>query len=191
MRFTPPMVQDQATRKTLYRGRCVRGLYPLLPEFRRHNKQAYAVVKLSSTWWHDRLGYASFSLVEHLLRKNKLMFVGERHVETVCDSCQRAKIHQLAYPISTSVSTKQLQLIFSNVWGLAPTSPVLSSATEDPAGVRDVSSGSAASSEEATAAGSSVVGLGSSAQPCAATPPYTRLRAGVIQPFEQTWLTGL
>lgn len=169
----------------------MQGLYALLPQYCQLSKQVYGAIKLSAERWHSRLGHPSFATVHQILSKNKLPVVGERNSETVCDSCQRAKIHQLAYPISTSVSTKQLQLIFSNVWGLAPTSPVLSSATEDPAGVRDVSSGSAASSEEATAAGSSVVGLGSSAQPCAATPPYTRLRAGVIQPFEQTWLTGL
>ena len=109
-------------RKTLYRGRCIRGLYPLVPEFQRHNKQACGAIKLSSTRWHDRLGHASFSLVEHLFRKNKLPFVGECNVETICDSCQRAKCHQLPYPISTSVSTKPLQLIFSDVWGLAPSS---------------------------------------------------------------------
>jgi histone deacetylase 1/2 len=41
---------------------------------------------------------------------------------SVCDSCQQAKSHQLPYPISTSVSTVPLQLIFSDVWGPAPTS---------------------------------------------------------------------
>jgi histone deacetylase 1/2 len=33
-----------------------------------------------------------------------------------------AKRHQLPYPISTSVSTSPLQLIFADVWGHAPTS---------------------------------------------------------------------
>ena len=116
------LIKDQATKKVLYRGRCVRGLYPLIPEFRRYNKQACGAIKLSSTRWHDRLGHASFSLVEKLLRKNKLPFVGERNTETICDSCQCAKSHQLPYPISTSVSTKPLQLIFSDVWGPAPSS---------------------------------------------------------------------
>ena len=116
------LIKDQATKKVLYRGRCIRGLYPLIPERRRFNKHAYGVAKLSSTRWHDRLGHASFSLVERLLRKNKLPFVGERNVETACDSCQRAKSHQSSYPISTSVSTKPLQLIFYDVWGPAPSS---------------------------------------------------------------------
>ena len=114
------LIKDQATKKVLYRGRCVRGLYPLIPEIRRFNKQVFSATKVSSTRWHDRLGHASFSLVERLLKKNKLPYVGERDVETICDSCQKAKSHQLPYPISTSISTKPLQLIFSDVWGPAP-----------------------------------------------------------------------
>ena len=101
---------------------CSRALPVDFPELRRLNIQANGVVKVSSTRWHDQLGHAAFSLVERLLRKNKLPFVGERNVETICDSCQCAKSHQLPYPVSTSVSTKPLQLIFSDVWGPAPSS---------------------------------------------------------------------
>ena len=56
------------------------------------------------------------------LVKNKLPFVGELSNETVCDSCQKGKSHQLPYPVSTSVSSKPLELIFSDVWGQAPLS---------------------------------------------------------------------
>jgi len=37
----------------------------------------------------------------------------------VCDSCQRAKSHQLPYPSSSSESSAPLALIFSDVWGPA------------------------------------------------------------------------
>jgi hypothetical protein len=33
--------------------------------------------------------------------------------------CQQAKSHQLPYQVSTSVSSKPLDLIFSDVWGSA------------------------------------------------------------------------
>ena len=46
----------------------------------------------------------------------------ESNVESVCDPCQQAKSHQLPYPISTSISVAPLQLVFSDVWGPAPTS---------------------------------------------------------------------
>lgn len=40
----------------------------------------------------------------------------------ICDACQRGKSHQLPYPKSTSLSSSPFELIFSDVWGPAPTS---------------------------------------------------------------------
>jgi transposase len=37
----------------------------------------------------------------------------------VCDACLHDKAHQLPYPKSTSRSSAHLNLIFSDVWGLA------------------------------------------------------------------------
>jgi histone deacetylase 1/2 len=39
----------------------------------------------------------------------------------VCDACQQGKSHQLPYPKSASVSNNPLDLVFSDVWGPAPT----------------------------------------------------------------------
>jgi histone deacetylase 1/2 len=114
------VIKDQVTRRTLYQGRCVGGLYPLIPNFQISNKQAFGATKISSSRWHSRLGHPAFSIVERVLRNNELPFVGEH--ESVCDSCQKAKSHQLPYPVSTSVSTTPLELVFSDVWGPAPTS---------------------------------------------------------------------
>lgn len=94
----------------------------MIPQLRSLNKGAYGAIKLFVERWHARLGHPYFYLVQQVLRNNKLPFVGEHNHETICDSCQRAKSHQLPYPISTSISTQPLQLIFSDVWGLAPTS---------------------------------------------------------------------
>jgi histone deacetylase 1/2 len=114
------LIKDQVTRKVIYRGRCRGGLYPLIPHDRVPNKQAFGVTKVSSSRWHSRLGHPSFSIVERVLRNNKLPFHGK--LESVCDSCQKAKSHQLPYSISTSVSTAPLELVFSDVWGPAPIS---------------------------------------------------------------------
>ena len=66
------------------------------------------------------MGHPSSVIVKYILSKNKLSY--EPSVESVCDPCQQAKSHQLPYPISVSASTSPLQLIFSDVWGPAPTS---------------------------------------------------------------------
>jgi hypothetical protein len=39
----------------------------------------------------------------------------------VCDSCQRAKSHQLPYSLSPNVSKAPLELIHYDIWGPAPT----------------------------------------------------------------------
>ena len=117
------LIKDQATRNIIHRGRCVGGLYPLISSSVSSNeKQAFAVTKPSHAKWHSRLGHPSFAIVRRVISKNKLPFVRTKRIESICDPCQKAKSHQLPYPISTSVSTAPLQLVFTDVWGPAPTS---------------------------------------------------------------------
>jgi len=56
------------------------------------------------------------------LAKNSIPFVADLNKETICDACQKGKSHQLPYPRSTSFSLSPLELVFSDVWGHAPTS---------------------------------------------------------------------
>jgi hypothetical protein len=50
-----------------------------------------------------------------VLRNNKLPFVSDGSGESVCDSFQRAKSHQLPYFASNKVSVSPLDLIHSDV----------------------------------------------------------------------------
>jgi histone deacetylase 1/2 len=86
------------------------------------SKQVCVVTKPTIAWWHSRLGHPSSLVVQQILNKFCLPFYKSSSVETVCDSCQKAKSHQLAYPIFTSVSIVPLQQVFSDVWGPVPTS---------------------------------------------------------------------
>jgi hypothetical protein len=52
----------------------------------------------------------------------KLPFVSDKSVKSMCDSCQRVKSHQLPYDSMNKRSATPLDLIHSDVWGLAPTS---------------------------------------------------------------------
>jgi histone deacetylase 1/2 len=85
-------------------------------------KLAFVAIKPTQAKWHSRLGHPSVAVVSQILSKNKLPYIRDPSIESVCDSCQQAKNHQLPYPVSTSVSTTPLQLVFSDVWGPAPTS---------------------------------------------------------------------
>jgi hypothetical protein len=66
------LIKDQVTKKVLFRGRCRRGLYPLVPQDWRSIKQAFNVTKIPSSRWHSRLGHPFFLTVQRVLRNNKL-----------------------------------------------------------------------------------------------------------------------
>jgi histone deacetylase 1/2 len=85
-------------------------------------RQALGVFKPSTSLWHSRLGHASTRVVQHVLNHHRLPFVIESNKSMICDACQRGKSHQLPYSRSTSVLTSPMQLVFSDVWGPAPTS---------------------------------------------------------------------
>ena len=113
------LIKEEGTARTLFHGRCEGGLYPLKPS---SNKQVFGTFKPSSSLWHARLGHASSAVVQHVLNLHNLPFTSSTNNNAICDACQRGKNHQLPYPKSTSVSSKPFDLIFSDVWGPAPTS---------------------------------------------------------------------
>jgi histone deacetylase 1/2 len=110
------LIKDRDTKSTLLEGPCRKGLYPL-PSASSSSKQAFGVNKVSIHRWHSRLGHPTFPVVEKVLRSNNLPHLLESNKQSVFGACQEAKSHQLPYPISTSVSTQPLELVFSDVWG--------------------------------------------------------------------------
>jgi hypothetical protein len=72
--------------------------------------------------WYGRLGHPSFKIVCRILRTHELPIVSNKSNAHVCDACQQGKSHQLPFLKSVSVFTTPLELIFSDVWGPAPTS---------------------------------------------------------------------
>jgi histone deacetylase 1/2 len=118
-------IKEQATRKTLLRGRCEGGLYPLKSSSCKSstNKQVFSTaVKPSVSLWHHRLGHPSTNIVKQVLSHHNLPFVSESNKTIVCDACQQGKSHQLPYSRSTSTSAGPLNLVHSDVWGPAPSS---------------------------------------------------------------------
>ena len=114
------LVKEQGTRKTLLRGRCRQGLYPVSSAPFSSSKQAFGANKLPVERWHSRLGHPSSTIVRHVLSHNNIPFSSsELNKEGVCDACQMGKSHQLPYPSSNSVSKAPLEQIFFDVWGPA------------------------------------------------------------------------
>jgi histone deacetylase 1/2 len=118
------LIKDRVTKRIIHQGRREGGLYPLRlqSEEAKSRKQVLATIKSSTSRWHSRLGHPSFPIVERVLKNNGLPCVSDENSSLVCDSCLKAKSHQLPYPKSTSVSRAPLDLIFFDVWGPAPIS---------------------------------------------------------------------
>jgi histone deacetylase 1/2 len=118
------LIKDKATRRILHQGRCEGGLYPLELKSTgaRVHKHVLGVNKPSTERWHSRLGHPSSTIVSHVLRNNKLPCNSDLNIESICDSCQRAKSHQLPYSKSHNISSTPLELVHSDIWGPAPTS---------------------------------------------------------------------
>jgi len=75
------------------------------------------------TNWHHRLGQPALPILQHILSNYKLESSSLITNEFSCNACLCNKSHELPFSTSTLVSTKPLQIIFSDVW----TSPVTSS----------------------------------------------------------------
>jgi histone deacetylase 1/2 len=77
---------------------------------------------VSSIHWHARLGHPAAPIVRHVPHRHELLVVSNKFAETICDSCQQGKSHQLPFLESSHVVKHPLELVFSNVWGPAQTS---------------------------------------------------------------------
>jgi hypothetical protein len=101
----------------MLKGRCCHRLYPLPHKIMK--RHTFGVVKPSLERWHCHLGHPSLPVVRKVVSTNNLPCLSESNNESVCDSCQRSKSHQLSYPISSRRSSAPLELVFSDVWGPA------------------------------------------------------------------------
>ena len=84
---------------------------------------AFSTIKTTCTNWHHRLGQPALPILQHILPNYQLESSSPITNEFSCNACLCNNSHKLSFSTSTLVSTKPLQLIFSDVW----TSPVTSS----------------------------------------------------------------
>jgi hypothetical protein len=110
-------VKDQFSGTILLQGKSKDGLYPLhcLSKISR-NPSVYLGERVSIDQWHSRLDHPSLRIVHQIISKYQLA-VGKNKDTSVCHACQLGKSHRLPFPLSPSVSSGPLDLIFTDVWG--------------------------------------------------------------------------
>ena len=114
-------IRDLPTGKLLYSDLSGRGLYPICGAMLPSSSSVsscFSVVRLPPQVWHNHLGHPHDRVLHHLLASNT-------HVQTVshkfpfCTHCVESKIHKLPFTDSTSITTRPLELVHSDVWGPA------------------------------------------------------------------------
>ena len=68
--------------------------------------------------WHARLGHSSFSVLKRIL--NKISIPCSSTDLSFCDSCKLGKLHQLPFAHCPITAKQPLELVYLNLWGLAP-----------------------------------------------------------------------
>jgi hypothetical protein len=119
------LLKDRDMNNLLLQGRCRSRLYPLLVvawSSKSPNKHVLVTTKPSLERLHHQLGHASLPIDQRVISRNNLSCLKEISNASVCDASQKVKSHQLSFPKSFSESKAPLELIFSYVWGPAPTS---------------------------------------------------------------------
>lgn len=125
MEFFPAsfQVKDLSTGVPLLQGQTNGELY----EWPVDPSQAVALTatttsKNTMSFWHSRLGHPSFSILNNVVSKlSPPIFNTSKHL-IFCSDCMINKSHKLPFATSSIVSTRPLEIIFTDLW----TSPILS-----------------------------------------------------------------
>jgi hypothetical protein len=113
-------VKDLKSRRLLLQGPSKGGLYPW-PSRLSFSCSPSTLIgeRVSVDQWHSQLGHPALRVIRRLLTSHQLLVTSNKTVP-VCSSCQLGKLHKLHFPVSPSVSTGPLDLLFMDVWGHAP-----------------------------------------------------------------------
>jgi hypothetical protein len=117
-------VKDLLSRKLLLQGPSKSGLYPW-PTYQASSKSPVAFIgeKVSLDQWHLRLGHPPSPITSQVIKSNKLPVTSSK-LSSICSPCQQGKSHRLHFSSTSSISSIHLQLLFLDVWGLAPRTSV-------------------------------------------------------------------
>ncbi|KAJ3698209.1 hypothetical protein LUZ61_001914 [Rhynchospora tenuis] len=110
------LFKDCHTKALLHMVPCINGLFCLF--FPSLLPQAFNSSKVPADIWHARLGHPSSATTSRVL--NNFSLPCTSHKLSNCHDCAMAKSHVLPFSLSTTSSSKPLELIHSDVWGPAP-----------------------------------------------------------------------
>ena len=111
-------VKEKLTGKILLREKLRDGLYQLLSVNSQVNKDPYVYMSLKENW-HRKLGHPNNKVLEKVLKICNVK-TSSHNQFSFCEACRFGKLHLLPFKSSSSHANEPLELIHSDVWGLAP-----------------------------------------------------------------------
>ncbi|GKE08007.1 retrovirus-related pol polyprotein from transposon TNT 1-94 [Tanacetum coccineum] len=113
------LVKDLRTGAPLMRGENNNDVYCAAVSCR---PQLHSTIKSSLSIWHHKLGHPSNKVLRSILSSNNLSSSSVSSSNFHCDSCSVNKSHKLPFLNNSLVSTKPLELVYTDVWGPTQTS---------------------------------------------------------------------
>jgi histone deacetylase 1/2 len=109
------LVKEQSTRKTILKGRCEHGLYPIRPQ----NKEVLGAVKPTTSMWHHRLGHAAPAIVHQVLHRHQLPLPRSPIILVSVMPVNKAKVTN-CHILDRTVFHLVLLILFSVMYGDLP-----------------------------------------------------------------------
>jgi hypothetical protein len=115
------LVKDMITRAILLKGACNDGIYTfptsMVPVSSK--KVANVHIRTSLDGWHKRLGHPSTKIVHSLVKSFSLPITSNQKLLSLCHSYSINKAHQQPFRVTSLKSHAPLDIIYTDVWGLA------------------------------------------------------------------------
>jgi histone deacetylase 1/2 len=111
------LIKDYS-RKILHCGTFKDGLYSFSSLSDTLPPHALTVVRASYQIWHNKLGHASFPVLQKSISAFTLPVANKRL--PVCSDCLLARSSQLSFKTSNHKSINPLDIVHTDVWGPAP-----------------------------------------------------------------------
>ncbi|KAI9178326.1 hypothetical protein LWI28_025174 [Acer negundo] len=110
-------VKDLHTEAQLLQGRTMNGVYEWLSHAKPESSPiiAFSSVKASLPDWHHRIGHPLSKIISSLVGSQVLSVISHSSSSKPCSACLCNKMHKLPFSISNVLSSKPLEVIYSDV----------------------------------------------------------------------------
>lgn len=104
-------------------NQCTQSMFSLSSSFANKAECTKKVFLANCTYedWHQRLGHPTFNIVSQALSSCNTLFSFNKTEIPNCNACQMYKFHKLPFQSSSTIYSRPLELVVSDLWGPSST----------------------------------------------------------------------